>query len=120
MSQPDRHPIAAYVFTIGGAISWSSKRQTVVALSTTEAEYMALAHATKEALWLSRMTHELFGSGDKPAPIKLYSDNQGAVALSKNSIFHGRTKHVEIRYHFTREHVESGAVMCQNCLAHVQ
>ncbi|THG93452.1 hypothetical protein EW026_g7787 [Hermanssonia centrifuga] len=60
MSHPDRHPIAAYVFTIRGAISWSSKRQDIVCLSTTKAKYIALTHAAKEAIWLHHLLDEVF------------------------------------------------------------
>ncbi|PSR74294.1 hypothetical protein PHLCEN_2v9956 [Hermanssonia centrifuga] len=95
MSNPDCHPIAAYVFTIGGAISWSSKGQDIVCLSTTEAEYIALTHAAKEAIWLHHLLNEVFPKQFK-LPITVYSDNQGAIALSKDDRFHTRTKHIDI------------------------
>ncbi|PSR87279.1 hypothetical protein PHLCEN_2v5213 [Hermanssonia centrifuga] len=109
MSHPDRHPIAAYVFTIGGAISWSSKRQDIVCLSTTEAEYIALTHAAKEAIWLHHLLDEVFPKRFK-LPITVYSDNQGAIALSKDDRFHTRTKHIDIRFHFVRQYVEDGTL----------
>ncbi|THG94602.1 hypothetical protein EW026_g6901 [Hermanssonia centrifuga] len=109
MSRPDRHPIAAYVFTIGGAISWSSKRQDIVCLSTTEAEYIALTHAAKEAIWLYHLLDEVFPERFK-LPITVYSDNQGAIALSKDDRFHTRTKHIDIRFHFVRQYVEDGTL----------
>ena len=78
----------------GGAISWSSKRQDTVSLSTTEAEYIALTHAAKEAIWLKNIIGELFGT--IPHPIQLYSDNQSAIALAKDDRYHAHTKHIDI------------------------
>ncbi|PSS32217.1 hypothetical protein PHLCEN_2v2016 [Hermanssonia centrifuga] len=109
MSNPDRHPIAAYVFTIGGAISWSSKRQDIVCLSTTEAEYIALTHAAKEAIWLHHLLDKVFPKQFK-LPITVYSDNQGAIALSKDDRFHTRTKHIDIHFRFVWQYVEDGTL----------
>ena len=92
----------------GNLISWKSQRQPTVALSSTEAEYMSLAAAVHEVIWLKRMLSSL-----KIYPnskVKIYQDNQGAIALAKNPIFHQRTKHIDIKYHFVREKVESGDV----------
>ncbi|PSS10995.1 hypothetical protein PHLCEN_2v3346 [Hermanssonia centrifuga] len=90
MSNPDHHPIAAYILTIGEAISWSSKRQDIVCLSITKAKYIALTHAAKEAIWLyhllDKVSHKRF-----KFPITIYSDNQGAITLSKDDKFHTRT-----------------------------
>ncbi len=87
-----------YVFMIAGtAISWSSRRQTTVAASTTEAEYMAAAHATKEALWLRKLCTDLqLADG----PVNIYSDNQSAIKLLKNPIASMRSKHIDVIYHF--------------------
>ena len=88
------------MFNIGsGAISWSSKRQTVVALSSCEAEYMGETQATKEAIWLRSLLKELLGK-EEPAATIIYGDNQGAIALAKNPQFHARTKHITIQHHF--------------------
>jgi hypothetical protein len=103
----DRKSTSGYVFKLaGGAISWSSKKQGCVALSSTEAEYVAGAHAAKEAIWLGR----LFAGLQQPStfPIPLLIDNQSAIAIAKNPEFHDRTKHIDIRYHFLRHKVESG------------
>ena len=104
-SQKDRHSISGYCYHIGqGTISWSSKKQQIVALSTTEAEYIAQSHAAKEALWLRTFIGELRG---KPTqPLTIHCDNQGAIALSKDNKFHARTKHIDIRHHFIREAIE--------------
>ena len=84
-----------------GAVSWSSKKQYIIALSSTEAEYIALTHAAKEAIWLHTFLSELQGVPYGPVPINC--DNQGAIALSKDNWFHARTKHIDLRYHFIRE-----------------
>jgi len=105
----DRKSTLGYTFTLsGGAISWSSKKQSAVALSSTEAEYIAGAHAAKEAIWLGR----LFTGLQQPSsfPIPLLINNQSAIAIAKNPEFHDRTKHIDIRYHFLRHKVESGDI----------
>jgi transposase InsO family protein len=96
--------VTGYAFVLaGGAISWQSKRQKTVALSTVEAEYMATTEAVKEAIWWRSF---LGGLGhDVTRPTTLYSDNQGSIALAHNPEHHARTKHIAIRYHFIREHV---------------
>jgi hypothetical protein len=108
-NQRDRHSIAGFAYHFGqGAISWSSKKQQVIALSTVEAEYIAQAHAAKEALWLRSFVSEI---RNEPArAITINSDNQGAIALAKDNKFHARTKHIDVRYHFIREAVEDGKV----------
>ena len=91
------------MFLLGGAaITWSSKKQNSVALSTVEAEYMALSVATQEAIWLRQL--EELGMKDA-GPTLIYEDNQGAISMAKNPVFHKRTKHIQIRYHFVREAV---------------
>ena len=108
-----RRSTAGYVFNIGsGAISWSSKRQTVVALSSCEAEYMGETQATKEAIWLRSLLKELLGK-EEPAATIIYGDNQGAIALAKNPQFHARTKHITIQHHFVREKQTEGKVDLQ-------
>ncbi|KAK9050872.1 hypothetical protein SSX86_030160 [Deinandra increscens subsp. villosa] len=90
-----------YVFTVGGtAISWMSRLQKSVALSTTEAEYMAVAEAAKELIWLKNFLDEL---GKKQTDCSLFCDNQSAIHLAKNPVFHGKTKHIQLRYHFVRD-----------------
>ena len=97
-----------------GCISWRSKKQSTVALSSTEAEYMALTEATQEAVWLKSFLCEL-GEMKSDEAVKRYEDNQGSIALAKNPEFHKRTKHIDIRYHFVREKVEDGQVLLQYC-----
>ena len=95
----DRKSTSGYVFQISGAaVTWRSKKQGCVALSTVEAEYNALSSAVQESVWLRRLTSEL-GSPLKQA-ITIYEDNQSAIAMTKNPQFHGRAKHIDIKYHF--------------------
>ncbi|KAK1413090.1 hypothetical protein QVD17_34841 [Tagetes erecta] len=95
--------ITSFVFKcLGSVISWKSHLQSVIALSTTEAEYMSLCEAVKEALWLSRMVREL---GMKVITPIVHCDNQGALQLAKNSVFHERTKHIRVKWLFIREEV---------------
>jgi hypothetical protein len=108
----DRRSITGYVFMIsGGAISWSSKKQTSVALSSTEAEYMAAAAAAKEAIWLRTFLKELDMLSTQPTTLLI--DNQSAMALAKNAVFHNRTKHIAIRYHFIREKLDDGELAAE-------
>ena len=110
-STDSRHSISGYVFTLGGgAISWSAKKQAVVALSSTEAEYIAITHAAKEALWLRALLADVMGPEFARAPIPLFSDNKSAIALARDNTFHPRTKHIDIRYHWIREVVERGDI----------
>jgi Reverse transcriptase (RNA-dependent DNA polymerase) len=109
-----RRSTTGYVFLMdGGAVSWSSKRQPTVALSTTEAEYMSATQATKEACWLRKLLADL---GRKPEQATfIQCDSQGAIALIGNPVQHTRTKHIDIQHHFVREQVEAGAVKFSYC-----
>ena len=110
----DRHSTSGNVFIFGGgAVSWLSKKQAVVALSTSEAEYVALSSATQEAIWLKRLLIDLNVIHD--CPIVIQEDNQGATAMSKNPVFHGRTKQIDIQYHFIREAVVNGTIELEYC-----
>ena len=92
----------------GGPVSWSSRLQSHVALSSTEAEYYAITDAVQEALWLRSLLSELgFPQRDATA---IYEDNKGARDLSKNPIYQKRTRHIEIKYHFVRSHIDSGII----------
>ncbi|POM67427.1 RxLR effector candidate protein, partial [Phytophthora palmivora] len=104
-----RRSTTGYVFFLNGsAISWKSKRQPTVATSSTEAEYMALYNAIQEAVWLRQLLKDL-GYENKGATT-IYQDNQGCIALAKNPAYHTRTKHIDIKFHFLREKVESKTV----------
>ena len=96
-----RKSTSGYLLTFaGGAISWQSKLQKCVALSTTEAEYIAVTEACKEMLWMKRFLEEL---GIKQERYVVYCDSQSAIHLSKNATFHSRRKHIEVRYHWIRD-----------------
>ena len=98
-----------WVFTLAGSpISWASQRQKTAALSTCEAEYMAATEAAKEAIWLKGLINELRIPEVKILAVPLMIDNNAALKLTRNTEFHARTKHINIRYHFIREHVEEG------------
>jgi hypothetical protein len=112
--EEDRRAITGYAFLIdGGAVSWNLKQQELVVLSTTEGEYVAATHASKEALWLRSFTSEVFGFA--LAPTTLFSDNKSAIALSKDHQYHARTKHIDIRYHFIRWIIENGSICLIFC-----
>ncbi|KAG9225295.1 hypothetical protein CCMSSC00406_0009851 [Pleurotus cornucopiae] len=113
-SQDHRRAISGYVFLVdGGAVSWMSKKQGLVTLSTTEAEYVAATHAAKEALWIRRLIGEVFGS--LPHPTTMYSDSKSAIALTEDGHYHARTKHIDIRYHFIRYTIEAGSIRLLYC-----
>ena len=93
-----------------GAVTWSSRKQQSVALSTTEAELIAASEAAKDVVWISRVVAELNIDGSNQAKPKLFIDNVGTIKLIHNPEFHRRTKHIEIRHYFVRERWEEGAV----------
>jgi hypothetical protein len=94
----NRRSTIGYVFTIGGTtVSWISKLQKVVALSTTEVEYVAATEASKEMIWLQRFMEEL---GKKQNNNRLYCDSESTIHIAKNSAFHSKTKNIQLRYHF--------------------
>jgi hypothetical protein len=110
----DRKSISGYVFlSNGGAITWGSKKQTTIALSSTEAEYVALSEASREATWLRHLYGEL--GFIQREPILLLGDNDGSIAMAKNPQFHRRTKHVDIRWHWVRELVNDGLINITDC-----
>jgi hypothetical protein len=110
----DRHSTTGYAFSLGsGSISWSSKRQKTVALSTTEAEYMAVSAASREAVWLRQLLGELGCFQERPTV--LFNDNQGCIKLSKNPVFHTNSKHIDVQHHYVRELQEAGAIELQYC-----
>ena len=107
---------SGYVFMIGGgAVSWSSKKQKTTALSTAEAEYIALSEACKEVMWLRKLLGDLTGVSDKLEMTTIMEDNQAATAMVKNPVFHARSKHIDIRYHYIRELHQHGKVTLMYC-----
>jgi hypothetical protein len=105
----DRRSQTGYAFTLcGGAISWQSKKQSTVALSSVEAEYMAVSATAKEALWWRTQLHSL--GYDTTAPTTICSDSKGSIALAKNPDHHSLTKHIDMKYHFIRLHIVERAI----------
>jgi hypothetical protein len=97
----DRRSTTGYVFTlVGGPICWRSMIQSTIAMSTTEAKYMAVAEATEEVLWLIGLVRKL---GIQQVGVSLYCDSQSAIYLAKNHVYHGRTKHIDVRFHKIKE-----------------
>jgi len=108
-----RRSTTGYVFILnGGIISWSSRLQATVAVSTAEAEYMAAAQAVKEALWLRKLIADI---GAPLKTIQMYTDNQAALTLLKNPIASARSKHIDIIYHFARERVARKEIKFEYC-----
>ena len=106
-----RHSTSGYVFTLSrAAISWGSKRQQSIALSSCEAEIMAASEAAKEAVFLDRLHTEL-GFRVSDEPMRLSLDNKAAIDSSYNPENHARTKHIERRHYFIRELVEDGTLV---------
>ncbi|KAE8730408.1 BTB/POZ domain-containing protein NPY2 [Hibiscus syriacus] len=106
-----RRSTTGYVFTFTKApVSWKSTLQSTVALSTTEAEYMSITEVVKEAIWLQGLFGEL---GMEQKHIKVHCDSQSVIHLAKNQVYHARTKHIDVRYHFVREILEECGVIIQ-------
>lgn len=100
----DRRSTTGYCFFLGDSlISWRSKKQTVVARSSTEAEYRALADTTSELVWLRWLLEDL--GITQHSPTVIYCDNRSAVQIAHNDVFHERTKHIEVDCHFVRQHL---------------
>ena len=108
-SSSDRKSISGYVFLLAGrAVSWSSKKQATVTLSTAEAEYIAATHAAKQILWHQSLFNEL--EIPQPKTSILFSDNQAVISISHHPKFHARTKHIDIAHHFLCNLVKSGMI----------
>jgi len=110
----DRHTISGYAFLLhGGAVSWTTKRQEIISLSTMESEYVAATYTAKEALWLRSLISQIFDT--TLTLTMLFSDNQSAIALTKDHQYHTRTKHIDIRFHFIRWIIENGTLQLIYC-----
>eukprot|EP00253_Pinus_taeda_P008358 PITA_08358 len=104
-----RRSTSGYVFNLfGGVVSWMSKKQFVVAPSTTEIEYMAPTHASKEVVWLQRLCSSM---GLVQGTIRIDYDSQSGIFLAKNSAYHSKTKHINVHYHFVRDMIEDKKVL---------
>ncbi|KAM1309376.1 hypothetical protein ACFX2H_006077 [Malus domestica] len=107
----DRSSNSGYVFTLnGGAVSWKSKKQSVIADSTTEAEYVAVAEAGKEAFWMMKFITELGVVPTITSPVTLYCDNNGAIAQAKEPRAHQKNKHIDRRFNIIRRYAAEGKI----------
>lgn len=105
----DRRSTGGMMFYMNGnLVSWSSQKQRCVALSSCEVEFMAATMTACQGIWLRRLLSEI--TGQKVPPVEMYVDNKSALELMKNPVFHGRSKHIDIRFHFIRECVEEGKI----------
>ena len=110
----DYKSTTGYLFQIGGTVvTWKSKKQSCVALSTAEAEYMALASAAQEAVWIRELNTDL--GNNQTHPTLIMEDNQSAIAMAKNPQYHGKSKHINIKFHFVREQVSNGKIHLKYC-----
>ncbi|GKE03009.1 putative RNA-directed DNA polymerase [Tanacetum coccineum] len=105
----DRKSTGGMAFYVNGnLVTWASQKQRCVALSSCEAEFMAATMAACQGIWLRRLLNEI--TGQRIPPAALFVDNRSSIDLMKNPVFHGRSKHIDIRFHFIRECVENGKI----------
>jgi hypothetical protein len=110
----DRKSTSGYVFMLGsGAVAWSSRKQPIVTLSTTEAEFIAAAHCVCQGIWLKRILDNI-GLKQKQC-LTVLCDNSSTIKLSKNPVMHGRSKHIDIRFHFLRNLSSEGSIELVHC-----
>ncbi|KAI0504849.1 hypothetical protein KFK09_015803 [Dendrobium nobile] len=110
----ERKITSGYVFYVGDTtFTWSTKKQKVVALSTSEAESIAPTTAACETMWLKNLLKEFYGEIDKVTTI--YVDNKSAITLAKNAVQRDRSKHIDMRYHFIRDAVKMGHIIIEHC-----
>lgn len=106
-----RKSLSGFVFTLyGTTISWKANQQSVVTLSTTQAEYIAFVEGVKDAIWLKGMIGEL---GITQEYVKIHCDSQSAIHLANHQVYHERTKHIDIRLHFIRDMIESKEIVVE-------
>lgn len=110
----DRKSTSGYVFMLGGgAVSWASKKQPIVTLSTTEAEFVAASYGACQAMWQRNILEEI-GLAQREGTM-VYCDNSSTIKLSKNPVLHGRSKHIHVRFHFLRDLVNEGVINLEFC-----
>src|ERR1051325_6785695 len=115
----DRRSTTGYFFQVfGSPISWCSKKQPVVALSSYEFEYIAGSYAACQAIWIKSVLEEMDVEVKKPLVLQI--DNKSAINLAKNQVLHGRSKHIEARFHFLREKVNRGELEVRHCSSEAQ
>ena len=110
----DRKSTSSYLFMMSGAaVSWKSQKQTCVALSTAEADYITLAAAAQEATWIRKLMKGLRDS--QAEPVTIYEDNQFAICNTRNPQSHNKTKHVDIKYHYVQDKVQDATIEVWYC-----
>lgn len=110
----DRRSTSGYVFMLGsGAVSWSLKKQPIVTLSTTEAELVAATSRAYQAIWLRKILEEL--QLKQQGATSIYCDNSSTIKLSKNPVLHGRSKHIDVKYHHLRDLTKDGVIDLISC-----
>lgn len=116
----DRKSTSGTCFFFGPClISWTSKKQNTVALSTIEAEYMVAGSCCSQILWLKQMLSD-FAIYYDSVVVPIFFNNTSAIHLSYNLIFHSRAKHIEVHYHFLRDHISKGDIYIEHCLTNKQ
>lgn len=117
--QDDRRSTSGYVFMLGiGAISWSSKKQPIVTLSSTEAEFVAATSCACQAIWLRRILEELHFK--QPGATTILCDNISTIKLSKNPVLHGISKHIDVKFYFLRDLCIEGTIDVKHCKSEEQ
>jgi hypothetical protein len=112
--QDDRKSTSGYVFMLGnGAVSWSSKKQPIVTLSTTEAEFVAATTCACQAIWLRKILEEL--QFKQIGCTTIFCDNSSTIKLSKNPVLHGRSKHIDVKFYFLRDLCKDGTIDLVYC-----
>jgi hypothetical protein len=110
----DRKSTSGHTFMLGtGAVSWSSKKQPLVTLSTTEAEFIAVAYCVCQGVWLRRVLEKLGHIQSKCTTI--FCDNNSSIKLSKNPVMHGRSKHIDVKFHFLRNLTKERTMKLVHC-----
>lgn len=100
------------------SVSWSSKKQSIIKLSSYEAEYVAGCHAVCQSVWLNEILNHL--KVKTVSSIELRMDNTSAISLAKNPVSHGRSKHIDVKYHFLRDMVNKGKIELKYCRTELQ
>lgn len=110
----DRKSTSGVVFNLGsGAVTWSSKKQEITALSSTEAEYIALCSAACQGLWMKRILEDCGIQCFESIYVKC--DNKSCIAIARNPVLHGRTKHIDVKFHFVHSLVTDGVIQLEHC-----
>ncbi|XP_071712333.1 secreted RxLR effector protein 161-like [Rutidosis leptorrhynchoides] len=115
----DSKSTSGYVFMMcGGAVAWSSRKQPIVTLSTTKAEFVAAVSFATQAIWMQKILKEI--GHEQSDGVIIMCDNNSTIQLSRNPVFNGRTKHIRVRYHWLRDLTKEGVIYLEFCGTHDQ